>query len=88
MVDREVDAGVAAGDFRTRQPHEAARAVATMCTALAQWFRDTGPASAEQVAAQYVDLALDLVQCTAERPRRHVENVAHVRARTASSTVG
>ena len=88
MVDREVEAAVAAGDFRTSQPHEAARAVATMCTALAQWFRDTGPASAEQVAAQYVDLALDLVQCTAERPRRHVENVAHVRARTASSTVG
>ena len=86
MVDREVEAAVAAGDFRTPQPHEAARAVATMCTALSQWFRDTGPASAEQVAAQYVDFALDLVQCTAERPRRHVENVAHVRARTAAST--
>ena len=86
MVDREVEAAVAAGDFRTPQPHEAARAVATMCTALSQWFRDTGPASAEQVAAQYVDFALDLVQCTTERPRRHVENVAQVRARTASST--
>ena len=58
-----------------------------MCTALSQWFRDTGPASAEQVAAQYVHFALDLVQCTAERPRRHVENVAHVRwARTAASS--
>ena len=86
MVDREVEAAVAAGDFRTTQPHEAARAVATMCTALSQWFRDTGPATAEQVAAQYVDFALDLVQCTAERPRRHVENVGHVRARTAASS--
>ena len=86
MVDVEVEAGVAAGDFRTPQPHEAARAVVTMCTALSQWFRDSGPASAEQVAAQYVDFALDLVQCTAERPRRHVENVAQVRARTAAST--
>ncbi|MET1058656.1 MAG: TetR family transcriptional regulator [Nocardioides sp.] len=85
VVDSEVEAAVAAGDFRTPQPHEAARAVVTMCTALAQWFRDTGPASSEQVAAQYVDFALDLVQCTAARPRRHVENVAYVRSRSASS---
>ena len=35
----------------------------TMCTALAQWFRGDGAASAEQVAAQYVDFALDLVRC-------------------------
>ena len=62
---RPVDA--ARGDFRTR-PREAARAVVTMCTALPQWFRDTGPASPEHVAGQYVDFALDLVQCVASRP--------------------
>lgn len=68
MVDREVEQAVLSGAFRTGRPREAARAVVTMCTALPQWFRDTGPTSAEQVAAQYVEFALDLVQCVAERP--------------------
>lgn len=61
LVDREVEAGVSAGDFRTSRPREAARAVVTLCTALPQWFRDNGPASAEQVAHQYVEFALALV---------------------------
>ena len=68
MVDREVEQAVRSGAFRTSRPREAARAVVTMCTALPQWFRDPGPASAEQVAAQYVEFALDLVRCVAERP--------------------
>lgn len=68
LVDVQVEQAVARGDFRTARPREAARAVVTMCTALPQWFRDTGPASPEHVAAQYVDFALDLVQCVASRP--------------------
>lgn len=63
LVDHEVDQAVRGGDFRTPRPKEAARAVVTMCTALPQWFRASGPATAEQVAAQYVDFALDLVRC-------------------------
>ena len=43
LVDVEVEAGAKSGAFRTEQPHEAARAVVTMCTALAQWFRHDGP---------------------------------------------
>lgn len=86
MVDLEVEEAVRSGAFATSQPHEAARAVVTMCTALAQWFRDNGPASAEQVAAQYVDFALDLVGCVAERPRRHVENLAHVTRKAGSAS--
>ena len=70
MVDQEVEQAVRSGAFRTTRPREAARAVVTMCTALPQWFRDTGPTSAEQVAAQYVEFALDLVLCVAERPHR------------------
>ena len=69
MVDQEVEDAVRSGDFRTTRPREAARAVVTMCTALPQWFRDTGPASAEQIAAQYVVFALDLVGSVAERGR-------------------
>lgn len=62
LVDVEVEAGVRAGVFATTRPHEAARAVVTMCTALAQWFRRDGAATAEQVAEQYVDFALGLVR--------------------------
>ena len=62
MVDLEVEQGVALGVFGTHEPQDAARAVVTMCTALPQWFHESGPASAEQVAAQYVGFALRLVE--------------------------
>ncbi|MCW2616694.1 MAG: kstR2 9 [Frankiales bacterium] len=62
MVDDQVVQGCAAGRFATTRPHEAARAVVTMCTALPQWFSTAGPASPEQVAAHYVEFALDLVR--------------------------
>jgi len=68
MVDEEVGLAVQQGAFRTPRPHEAARAVVTMCTALPQWYRTSGPASAEQVASSYVEFALDLVRY--DRPRR------------------
>lgn len=61
MVDAAVEDGVWAGVFTTPRPHAAARAVVTMCTALSSWFDPDGPESAEQVALQYVDFALDLV---------------------------
>ncbi|VXC56788.1 TetR family transcriptional regulator [Nocardioides sp. AX2bis] len=67
VVDATVEDGVRAGAFGTTRPHEAARAVVTMCTALAQWFRHDGPAPAEHVAAQYVEFALDLVRCAPDR---------------------
>lgn len=70
MVDEEVEAACREGSFGVPRPHEASRAVVTMCTALPQWFEGTGPATAEQVAAQYVDFALDLMRCTAKARRR------------------
>ncbi len=61
LVDAVVEDGVRAGVFNTDRPHEAARAVVTMCTALAQWFRADGPDPAEVVARQYVVFALGVV---------------------------
>ncbi|MET0189063.1 MAG: TetR family transcriptional regulator [Pseudonocardia sediminis] len=61
MVDREVTQAVRDGRFRSDHPHEAARAVVTMCTALPTWWRRDGPLSAEQVAEQYVGFALELM---------------------------
>ena len=74
MVDVEVEQGVLSGEFRSTRPSETARAVVTMCTALPQCFRDTGWASAEHIAAQYVEFALDLVSWVAERPSRRAED--------------
>ncbi len=68
LVDVEVEEAARSGAFATTQPHEAARAVVTMCTALAQWYRGHGPTTAEHIAEQYVDFALDLVRCQAPRP--------------------
>ncbi len=80
VVDTAVEDGVRAGAFATTRPHEAARAVVTMCTALAQWFRDDGPSPAEHVAALYVEFALDLVRCDPEhRPHRAAVATAHAR---------
>jgi AcrR family transcriptional regulator len=61
MVDQEVEAAVAAGRFRNRHPHEAARAVVTMCTALPNWYCSDGSLTPEQIAAQYVEFALELM---------------------------
>ncbi|MBN9107410.1 MAG: TetR family transcriptional regulator [Pseudonocardia sp.] len=62
MVDTEVDAAVAAGAFRPDHPHEASRAVVTMCTALTDWYRPGGPSTPEQIARRYVGFALDMLE--------------------------
>lgn len=62
MVDDEVEAGVRRRLFATRRPHEAARALVTMCVALPQWWSPDGPSTPEATAAQYVEFALDLVR--------------------------
>lgn len=61
MVEREVEAAVRLGRFTTSHPHEAARAVVTMCVAIPSWYQDGGPLSPEQIAAQYIEFALDVM---------------------------
>ncbi|WP_068114439.1 TetR family transcriptional regulator [Nocardioides dokdonensis] len=50
-----------AGAFDCPDIHTAARAVATMCTALPSWFRLDGRLSAEEVARRYAGYALSLM---------------------------
>lgn len=57
-----INAGVAAGEFSTPHPREAARAVINMGRSVASWFRPEGPRSATTLAAEYADLALAMVQ--------------------------
>jgi len=66
MVDHEVQDAVRHGRFRADYPHAAALAVVTMCTALPSWWRPDGPLTPEQVAEQYVGVALDMMRSQAD----------------------
>jgi hypothetical protein len=66
MVDHEVQDAVRHGRFRADHPQVAARAVVTMCTALPSWWRPDGPLTPEQVAEQYVGVALDMMRSQAD----------------------
>lgn len=63
-LDEAVDRGIADGSLHTCEPRAAARAIATMCTSLPQWFRDDGPRGAEDIAQAYVSFALAMLSTT------------------------
>lgn len=62
LLDEQIAAAVADGYLATPHPRDAGRAIATMCTSLAQWFRIDGPSSPEQIAREYADFALELLR--------------------------
>ncbi|MEV0297435.1 TetR family transcriptional regulator [Nocardia sp. NPDC050710] len=62
MIDDQVAAGIRAGEFTTRYPREAARAVATMCTSLPRWFHPGGSVSQQQIAVEYAQFAVDIMR--------------------------
>lgn len=64
MFRSVIEAGVAAGEFDTPHPREAARAIINMGRSVASWFRPDGPQGATTLAADYADLALATVQAT------------------------
>ncbi|MFC0315660.1 TetR/AcrR family transcriptional regulator [Gordonia phosphorivorans] len=61
MVDDAVDDGVAAGIFTTEFPHDAARALSTMCVGVSTWYRPGGGQTPEQLVERNLVLARDLV---------------------------
>lgn len=63
IFDRVVEQGVEAGFFQLEWPLETSRALVTMCTAVATWFRRDGPWSSDQTVALYRTLARNLVNC-------------------------
>jgi len=74
MFDSVVLDGVERDAFRTPYPIEASRAVVTMTTAVATWFRPDGPLTGAEVADRYATLALAQVESVA---------LAQTRTRTA-----
>ncbi|MEG9224587.1 TetR family transcriptional regulator [Aeromicrobium sp. Sec7.5] len=61
MVEGELVAAVEAGQVEVARPDAAARALVTMCTAVASWYRPGGGMDPDEVAAQYVEYALRLL---------------------------
>ncbi|TWS26024.1 TetR/AcrR family transcriptional regulator [Tsukamurella sputi] len=53
LMDDVVEEGVVSGVFTTPFPHEVSRAVVTMCTGVAQWFRHSGALTPEELAERY-----------------------------------
>ncbi|WP_328455053.1 TetR/AcrR family transcriptional regulator [Streptomyces sp. NBC_00386] len=61
MLLDTVEAGRAQGVFTTPIPADAVRSVLVMCQGVANWFRDDGPLTAEEVAERHVLLSLGTV---------------------------
>jgi AcrR family transcriptional regulator/DNA-binding XRE family transcriptional regulator len=61
LLDDQAARAIAAGEFSTRDPRTATRAIATLCTSLPSWFRPDGALAADQVARQYAEYAIALM---------------------------
>ncbi|MGK8523045.1 TetR family transcriptional regulator [Nocardia asteroides] len=61
ILDDAITEAHAEGRIATPHTRAAGRAIATMCTAIPQWFRESGPATPEEVAAQYGIFALSVL---------------------------
>ena len=66
MVDDIVFAGVESGDFATKYPKDAARAVSTMCVGVSTWFNVDGPVAADELIRRNLHMARCLVEYTGE----------------------
>jgi AcrR family transcriptional regulator len=62
LLQQIVAEGVEAGVFRTPFPREATRAILTMCSGVAQWYRPDGSLSGDEIARRYAHLALSMVR--------------------------
>jgi AcrR family transcriptional regulator len=59
--DAVIEKGVSEGVFATAYPHDASRAVGSMCTSVASWFNPKGDLSPDLVADRYVCFARSLL---------------------------
>lgn len=59
--DAVIEKGVSEGIFKTEYPHDASRAVSSMCTAVASWFNPKGDLGPDAVADRYVLFARALL---------------------------
>lgn len=57
-----VQRGIGQGLFHSPWPKETTRAILTMCTAVASWYRQDGPNTPEEIAERYAQMALLMLQ--------------------------
>ena len=65
MIEDAIRAGVESGDFACEVPEDAARAIASLCVSIANWYRPDGPLSADDVVCRHVEFARRMVGATA-----------------------
>ncbi len=65
-----IEAGVAAGEFRTPYPEDARRAVIAMCNAIGEWYDPAGVVTPEELVERYITLALVIVEYRPRASRR------------------
>ena len=70
LLDTEIAAAISAGDLAVNHRRDAGKAIATMCTALVQWFQPDGRTTPEQIAREYAQFALRLLGYNAVRQPR------------------
>ncbi|MEA2393030.1 MAG: hypothetical protein QOJ82_921 [Solirubrobacteraceae bacterium] len=61
IFDTVIAEGVAAGVFDIEPHRDASRAMVTMCTAVATWYRRSGPRPAQEIVEIYRQLARNIV---------------------------
>jgi AcrR family transcriptional regulator len=67
LLDTEIEAAITAGGLAVSYQRDAGKAIATMCTALVQWFQPDGVTTPEQIAKEYAQFALRLLGYSAMR---------------------
>jgi AcrR family transcriptional regulator len=70
IFDRVVEEGLEAGLFDLEWSRETSRALVTMCTAVATWYRREGEWSSERIVDLYRSIARNLVNCNGRRAKR------------------
>jgi len=68
LLDDQIARVLTSGHLDCPRPRETSRAIATMCTALPQWFDMDGATPAATVARGYADLAVRMIGAECERP--------------------
>lgn len=61
LLDEAITSAIAGGGLRVTHAADAGKAIATMCTGLAQWFHPDGETTPEQIAREYAQFALRLL---------------------------
>lgn len=61
MLEDVISAGRAADEFTTPYPHDAARAIATLCVGVASWYREDGSLSPDELIERHLAMAHALV---------------------------